>query len=74
VQPGDVFDGKFLVLRKLGWGHFSTVWAVRDQTEGEGGEVMALKVQKSAEHYTEAAVDEIELLERVGEMKKEKEV
>ena len=40
-------------------GHFSTVWLVRDSKIGN---IVALKVQKSAEHYTEAAYDEIELL------------
>jgi serine/threonine-protein kinase SRPK3 len=27
VQIGDVFkNGRYHVIRKLGWGHFSTVW------------------------------------------------
>ena len=51
--------GRFRVLSKLGWGHFSTVWKVVDSRSGH---IAALKVQKSAEHYTEAAWDEIELL------------
>ena len=51
VKIGDIFNNKSIVCRKLGWGHFSTVWEVR--VEGEPG-VWALKVQKSAEHYTEA--------------------
>ena len=47
---------RYLVLQKLGWGHFSTVWLVINQETKEYG---AMKVQKSASHYTEAAVDEI---------------
>lgn len=27
-------DGRYVVLRKLGWGHFSTVWLVRDTQTG----------------------------------------
>ena len=31
VHIGDKFsDGRYVVVRKLGWGHFSTVWLVRD--------------------------------------------
>lgn len=31
VSVGDVFhNGRYVILRKLGWGHFSTVWLARD--------------------------------------------
>ena len=31
VKIGDAFsDGRYLVVRKLGWGHFSTVWLAQD--------------------------------------------
>jgi serine/threonine-protein kinase SRPK3 len=31
VEPGQVYkDGRYTVVRKLGWGHFSTVWLARD--------------------------------------------
>lgn len=30
VVIGDIFDNRFRVVRKLGWGHFSTVWLCRD--------------------------------------------
>jgi len=53
VNIGDTFKSdRYVVLLKLGWGHFSTVWLVHDrETDGPG----ALKIQKSATHYTEAA-------------------
>ena len=31
VKIGDAFsDGRYVVVRKLGWGHFSTVWLAKD--------------------------------------------
>lgn len=31
VRIGDVFnEGAYVVVRKLGWGHFSTVWLAKD--------------------------------------------
>ncbi|KAK4521352.1 RNA binding protein, heterogenous nuclear RNP-K like protein [Mucor velutinosus] len=65
VHVGEKYkDGQYIVIRKLGWGHFSTVWLVKDQTTGKH---FAMKVVKSAKHYTETAIDEIKLLERVAE-------
>ncbi|XP_037051096.1 SRSF protein kinase 3-like [Bradysia coprophila] len=60
IVIGDVFDNRYRVVRKLGWGHFSTVWLCRDI---ECEKYVALKVVKSATHYTETATDEIRLLE-----------
>uniref|UniRef100_A0A914GW16 non-specific serine/threonine protein kinase n=1 Tax=Globodera rostochiensis TaxID=31243 RepID=A0A914GW16_GLORO len=63
VQIGDVFKhGRYHVIRKLGWGHFSTVWLSWDI---DVKRFVAMKIVKSAEHYTEAALDEIKLLECV---------
>lgn len=30
LQLGDVFADRYIVVKKLGWGHFSTVWMARD--------------------------------------------
>lgn len=30
VEINDIFDDRYVVLRKLGFGHFSTVWLCRD--------------------------------------------
>ena len=63
VHVGETFkDGRYVVVRKLGWGHFSTVWLSRDT---ETGRHVALKVVRSAAHYTETAVDEIKLLQKI---------
>jgi len=64
---------RYIVIKKLGWGHFSTVWMVKDlkaQAAGKGDHFYALKVQKSAEHYTEAAMDEVELLDCIAQKQK----
>uniref|UniRef100_A0A7N8XVQ1 non-specific serine/threonine protein kinase n=1 Tax=Mastacembelus armatus TaxID=205130 RepID=A0A7N8XVQ1_9TELE len=62
VKIGDLFNGRYHVIRKLGWGHFSTVWLAWDIQEKC---FVAMKVVKSAEHYTETALDEIKLLKSV---------
>uniref|UniRef100_A0A8C6LLC6 non-specific serine/threonine protein kinase n=2 Tax=Nothobranchius furzeri TaxID=105023 RepID=A0A8C6LLC6_NOTFU len=62
VKIGDLFNGRYHVIRKLGWGHFSTVWLAWDIQEKS---FVAMKVVKSAEHYTETALDEIKLLKSV---------
>uniref|UniRef100_A0A8C1XNP4 non-specific serine/threonine protein kinase n=1 Tax=Cyprinus carpio TaxID=7962 RepID=A0A8C1XNP4_CYPCA len=62
VKIGDLFNGRYHVIRKLGWGHFSTVWLAWDI---QGKCFVAMKVVKSAEHYTETALDEIKLLRAV---------
>jgi Serine/threonine protein kinase len=65
VAVGDTYkDGRYVVREKLGWGHFSTVW-ICDDVQHPGTRV-ALKVQKSASHYTEAARDEITILDKIA--------
>lgn len=62
VKVGDLYNSRYHIIRKLGWGHFSTVWLCWDMTTKR---FVALKVVKSASHYTETAVDEIKLLKCV---------
>eukprot|EP00898_Chlorokybus_atmophyticus_P009154 jgi/Chlat1/923/Chrsp108S01360 len=63
VQVGDTFaNGRYVVERKLGWGHFSTVWMALDSKLQQH---VALKIQKSAPQYKEAALDEITILQQV---------
>ncbi|KAL1741179.1 kinase-like domain-containing protein [Schizophyllum fasciatum] len=63
VKIGDTFsDGRYVVVRKLGWGHFSTVWLAKDTRLHRH---VALKIVKSAPRYTETALDEIKLLQRL---------
>jgi len=64
VLVGEKYNNRYIIERKLGWGHFSTVWLASDcnVSNTHPYKLVALKIQKSAKRYTEAAVDEIELL------------
>jgi serine/threonine-protein kinase SRPK3 len=65
VRIGEIYNNRYKIVCKLGWGHFSTVWLAEDAVGTKStGQLcyVALKIQKSAPHYTEAAYDEIELL------------
>lgn len=64
VKIGDTFLSRYHVFRKLGWGHFSTVWLCWDI---EDKRFVALKIVKSAQHFTETALDEIKILKSVRE-------
>ncbi|XP_022752629.1 serine/threonine-protein kinase spk-1-like [Durio zibethinus] len=65
VRIGDTFkNGCYVAQSKLGWGHFSTVWLAWDTQRSL---YVALKIQKSAQHYTEAAMDEIKILKQIAE-------
>lgn len=73
VNIGDKFNAaRYTVIEKLGWGHFSTVWMCHDKKHSspERMEFVAMKVQKSAKHYRDAAFDEIELLKCVAQATK----
>ncbi|XP_065177593.1 SRSF protein kinase 3-like isoform X2 [Sycon ciliatum] len=63
VRIGDLYNDRYIIIRKLGWGHFSTVWLAWDV---KCKRHVALKVVKSSRHYTETALDEIKLLEKVS--------
>ncbi|ANB13467.1 serine/threonine protein kinase SKY1 [Sugiyamaella lignohabitans] len=69
VHVGELFkNGQYEIIRKLGWGHFSTVWLARDlksTADDDKPKHVALKVVRSAAHYTETALDEISLLQQV---------
>lgn len=62
VQIGNTYNQRYKVTKKLGWGHFSTVWLANDLSTDKN---IALKIVKSAKHYTEAAKDEISILKKV---------
>ena len=61
---GEIIDSKYVVLKKLGWGHFSTVWLTFKLSDKQ---LYALKIQKSAEKYIESAFEEEEILYDVAQ-------
>ncbi|AGO14144.1 AaceriAER348Cp [[Ashbya] aceris (nom. inval.)] len=63
AYKGEIYkDGRYTLVRKLGWGHFSTVWLARDNVTGSH---VAMKIVRSDRVYTEAALDEVKLLHKV---------
>ncbi|KAG0175809.1 serine/threonine protein kinase, CMGC group [Apophysomyces sp. BC1021] len=63
VAIGDrLGDGRYIIVRKLGWGHFSTVWLARDTILNAH---VALKIVKSAKDFTQSALEEIKLLDKI---------
>ena len=56
-------NNRYVIIQKLGWGHFSTVWLSKDFKHNN---YVAIKIQKSAPHYMEAAYDEVEILQKVA--------
>ena len=59
----EIIDNKYILLKKLGWGHFSVVWlALKLQDKN----LYALKIQKGANKYTESAIEEEEILYQVA--------
>lgn len=69
VLIGDVYNNRYTIERKLGWGHFSTVWLASDNQRANDHphKLVALKIQKSASHYSDAALDEIKFLKDIEE-------
>mmetsp|Transcript_5715 Transcript_5715/g.5892 ORF Transcript_5715/g.5892 Transcript_5715/m.5892 type:complete len:694 (-) Transcript_5715:65-2146(-) len=62
VHIGEIYLNRYMVIQKLGWGHFSTVWLSKDL---KFNTFVALKIQKSSQHYLDAAYDEVEILQEL---------
>jgi serine/threonine-protein kinase SRPK3 len=62
VHIGEVIFNRYVVVQKLGWGRFSTVWLAKDFKHNTH---VALKIQKSSKQYLESAYDEVEILQKV---------
>ncbi len=61
---GEVLINRYVLVQKLGWGHFSTVWLAKDFKYGN---YVAVKIMKSSPHYLEASYDEVEILQKVAQ-------
>ena len=53
---GEILINRYVLIQKLGWGHFSTVWLAKDFKYST---YVAIKIMKSAKHYLEASYDEV---------------
>ena len=54
---------RYIIMQKLGYGHFSTAWLALDTKYGS---YVAIKIQKAAQQYIDAAYDEVEILQELG--------
>ncbi|KAI5960068.1 DSK1 [Candida pseudojiufengensis] len=75
VCKGDIYysrnfpNREYLIIRKLGWGHFSTVWLAKSRLiDGSNSDeyFVAIKFVKSNKNYKEAAKDEIRILKTLN--------
>ena len=66
VHVGDVYNSRYRILCKLGWGKFSTVWLVQNQMKQE--ELSALKVCKSTQEFGSACLYEVSLLQKMAKI------
>ena len=60
----EILDGKYYVIKKLGWGHFSTVWLAFNIKDKK---MYALKIMRSHPKYYDTGYDEEELCRIVFE-------
>ena len=52
VHVGEVLLERYIIIQKLGYGHFSTAWLALDT---KFGNYVAIKIQKAAQQYIDAA-------------------
>eukprot|EP01061_Rhynchopus_euleeides_P017202 TRINITY_DN28658_c0_g2_i2.p1 TRINITY_DN28658_c0_g2~~TRINITY_DN28658_c0_g2_i2.p1 ORF type:complete len:783 (+),score=281.04 TRINITY_DN28658_c0_g2_i2:246-2594(+) len=63
VAAGDVYHDRYEILRKLGWGNFSTVWLAKDLNDGPP---VALKIGKGANAFREMSELEVDVLQKTN--------
>ena len=70
VHIGEILLERYVIMQKLGYGHFSTAWLALDSKYGN---YVAIKIQKSEERYIWAAYDEVEILQELSKHNFDKE-
>ena len=70
VHIGEVLLERYIIMQKLGYGHFSTAWLALDTKYGN---YVAIKIQKAKQQYIDAAYDEVEILQELGKHNFDKE-
>ena len=63
VHIGEILLERYVIMQKLGYGHFSTAWLALDSKYGN---YVCIKIQKSEERYILAAYDEVEILQELS--------
>ena len=77
VTRGQLFNDRYHIISKLGWGEFATVWLAWDQESLKKklptttSQFVAIKVSKSADHVSNAALEEAGLLKHIGKYAKQ---
>ncbi|ROW00303.1 hypothetical protein VMCG_07277 [Cytospora schulzeri] len=69
VYIGDTYNGRYLVLSKLGYGLYSTAWLVRD-TSSEERKYYALKISRADCYGTDKDIFEREILRHLRDADK----
>ena len=63
VHIGEILLERYIIMQKLGYGHFSTAWLALDSNYGN---YVCIKIQKSEKRYIWAAYDEVEILQEIS--------
>ena len=63
VHIGEILLERYVIMQKLGFGHFSTAWLALDSKYGN---YVCIKIQKSENRYIYAAYDEVEILQELS--------
>lgn len=56
---GEIIFDRYVLIERIGWGVFGSVWLAMDFKHNT---YVAVKIQKSAPNFVEAAYDEVEIL------------
>ena len=60
---GETFQERYIAIKKIGWGEFSTVWLASD--DQNDGRLVALKISRSSFRYKESTKREADILRKL---------